>query len=99
MTEIIQLLQQFHFLRPICLLGLIALPLFWWAQRSKFKVDSDWANTISPELLKHLLPTASMTKGPNDGSRSNSRNKNRNPKRLLLPLIALCLLALSGPTW
>ena len=97
LQSLLQQLQAFHFLRPIWLFGLIALPLFWWAQRSKFTVDSDWANTISPELLKHLLPTASMNKGPNGGRQNSSRNKN--PKRLLLPLIVLCLLALSGPTW
>ena len=77
---------HFHFLRPLFLLGLLALPLLAWILKRKHDENNDWSNAIAPELLAHLMPERKTVRG------------NRSSLALLVA-IALTFIALSGPTW
>lgn len=83
MTEV---WQNFHFLRPLWLVGLILLPLIWWLLAPGTKRSSDWSKSIAPQLLKHLTPTSQQQSSPLG-------------RRLVLPALVLTLLALAGPSW
>jgi len=78
--------SQFHFLRPMWLLGLLLLPLVWFAIRKRALSGSDWANAIDPQLLKHLLPKQ------HDKAKYGSYYS-------VLVLFATCIIAMSGPSW
>ncbi len=79
-------LAQFHFLRPEFLLGLIALPLLWYAFSKKGQLNNDWSKAIDPALLHHLTPTT-------------LRKERGQHSSLILLALALSFVALSGPTW
>lgn len=51
----IELLSQFHFLRPQWLWLLVPAVLCVWLLRSSAARDGDWARAIAPELLQHLI--------------------------------------------
>ena len=81
-----ELLSQFHFLRPQMLLLLIpAVAIAWWL-RSARRREGDWTQAVAPELLMHLIS------GP-AGRRSRGT--------LLALLAAWCLgsFAAAGPSW
>jgi Ca-activated chloride channel homolog len=78
-------LQQFHFLRPLWLLGLLptaALTLALWRMPSS---GANWRRTIAPELLDHLLD-------------AHVEQRKRWPWLMLLTWI-IAVLALAGPAW
>lgn len=74
-----------HVLRPLWLLGLLALPLLAWAWRARARRRSAWREAVDPHLLAHLLE-------PGSGARA------RQPW-LALAALALACLALAGPGW
>ncbi len=80
-------LSDFHFLRPLWLWALLALPLLAWSWRARRRRDSVWRDVVDPHLLPHLLDMRSGVKGM--------------AASLLLALcgVALAVLALAGPTW
>jgi len=75
-----------HFLRPLWLFGLLALPLLalWW--RTQERRRSAWRDAVDPHLLPHLLASGS-------GVRGNGA--------LWLGALAyaLAIVALAGPSW
>ena len=79
-------LAAVHFLRPLWLLGLLALPLLalWW--RTQGRRRSAWRDAVDPHLLPHLLASGS-------GIRGNGA--------LWLGMLAyaLAIVALAGPSW
>lgn len=78
------LFNDFHFLRPVWLLALVALlPLFWWQQHSR-AAASGWQQHIAPALLPLL------TRG--------GGGKNR-LLPLLLTVLAGAIIGAAGPSW
>lgn len=79
-------LAALQFLRPLWLLGLLALPLLalWW--RTQARRRSAWRDAVDPHLLPHLLASGS-------GVRGNGA--------LWLGMLAyaLAIVALAGPSW
>ncbi|MFV1872300.1 MAG: VWA domain-containing protein [Oleiphilus sp.] len=83
MTEFI---NQFHFIRPLWLFCLIAIPFIWLYLHKKSAVNNDWSKVINPKLLKHLTPNSTAE----SGHKSNW---------LSCLIVALCVLSLAGPSW
>lgn len=85
--SLVQMLTDFHFLRPGWLLALLPLALLLWALRSTQLHGRGWQQAIAPELLQHLLETRPTTKS----------------SRWWLTLLAigwlLASLAMAGPAW
>ncbi|MGB3619886.1 MAG: hypothetical protein WBA20_00905, partial [Ketobacter sp.] len=55
MSEFLQQIEQFHFLRPLWLLAIlpaIVLTVFLWRRKAAYGA---WQKIISPNLLPHLL--------------------------------------------
>lgn len=75
-----------HFLRPLWLLALLALPAIAWLWRARRRQHSVWRETVDPHLLPHLL----------EGG--NEANAWRMPWLGLLAF-ALAVIALAGPGW
>lgn len=81
-----ELIEQFHFLRPLWLLAIIPCLLLFallWKQQQE---QGNWQRVIAPELLSHLL----------QGQAQKQSNK---PLYLLLAGWIIACIALSGPTW
>lgn len=96
MTEFVPVfdfLNSFHFLRPLWLIGLLLCPLLWRFQARGRQLEHDWARTIDPKLLAYLTPHSERTTAQADAPQRTGRT------RLLPWLLALCLLALAGPSW
>ncbi len=86
MTEFLQHIEDFHFLRPLWLLGLIPavlLVLLLWNRKSSY---GGWQRVISPHLLPHLLA-------------GNVVRQSRAPLIMLLLCWLLAVVAMAGPTW
>lgn len=78
-------LDDFHFLRPLWLLALFALPLLLWLRR-RAQVSADpWRAVVDAPLL--AAQSAARARAP------------RLPEALLLLGVALAVLALAGPAW
>jgi len=79
-------LAQFHFLRPLALLLLLALPLFWAAWRSARSEAGAWRGVVDVHLLPHLIERV-------DGGAGRGG--------LVLAAVgwAIACLALAGPAW
>lgn len=75
-----------HFLRPLWLLGLLAVPVFVWAWRRRRRRAGAWRDAVDPHLLPHLLEGG--------GSRAFGAGH-----WLAMCAIALASLAMAGPTW
>jgi Ca-activated chloride channel family protein len=82
----ISLIDDFHFLRPIWLLALIPVLLFFVAMWRVNSVVTAWDKAIDKNLLPYLL----------DRSKNASQ---RTPLILLFAAWALSILALAGPVW
>ena len=82
----ISLIDDFHFLRPIWLLALIPVLLFFVAMWRVNSVVTAWDKAIDKNLLPYLL----------DRSKNASQ---RTPLVLLFAAWALSVLALAGPVW
>jgi Ca-activated chloride channel homolog len=77
-------LRQFHFLQPLWLLGLLALPLFVpFARRDPAR--QTLSRLVDPVLLPHLL--------------SGQASHRTLPVGLGAAAWSLCMLAMAGPTW
>ncbi|NUS39021.1 MAG: VWA domain-containing protein [Lysobacter sp.] len=75
-----------HWLRPMWLLALLALPLFAWAWTRLRTRRSAWQGLVDPHLLPHLLDT-----------RATRRTRGALWLGLLGYALAVC--ALAGPSW
>ena len=82
----VSLVDNFHFLRPIWLLALIPVLLFFVAMWRVNSVVTAWDKAIDKNLLHYLL----------DRSKNASQ---RTPLILLFAAWALSILALAGPVW
>ena len=82
----VSLIDDFHFLRPIWLLALIPVLLFFVAMWRVNSVVTAWDKAIDKNLLPYLL----------DRSKNASQ---RTPLILLFAAWALSILALAGPVW
>jgi len=51
----IEAISGLHWLRPLWLWALLALPLLWFAWRARRKRESVWRRAVDPHLLPHLL--------------------------------------------
>ena len=80
------MITDFHFLRPLWLLALLAAPLLVMLIGRRTDVRSQWQNMIAPHLLDHLL----IEKG---GRRWLQ------PVHLTAVLIVIAAIAAAGPTW
>jgi Ca-activated chloride channel homolog len=79
--------HNFHFIRPLCLLALLLLPLLWRALRVYGNDAQAWRGAIDAHLLEHLLVRGDATKPM------------RAPRWLIAAAWALACIALAGPTW
>ncbi|NVD42534.1 VWA domain-containing protein [Ensifer sp. HO-A22] len=80
------MIADFHFLRPLWLLALVAVPLLVVVIGRRTDVRAQWQGMIAPHLLDHLL----IEKG----------GKRRfHPVHLTAALIAIAAIATAGPTW
>ena len=77
----------FHFLRPLWLLGLLALPLIVLALRARGAGAQAWRAEVDAHLLDHLLVSGAADKS------------GRAPLWLALAAFSLGCLALAGPAW
>lgn len=86
MNELVDNLQQLHFLRPQWLWALALLPLAAWAWRRRRLQRSAWREAVDPHLLPHLL---------------EAQPPRRERMRWWPALLAatLAVLALAGPSW
>ena len=82
----VSLIDNFHFLRPLWLLALIPVLLFFFAMWRVNSVVTAWDKAIDKNLLPYLL----------DRSKNASQ---RTPLILLFAAWALSILALAGPVW
>jgi len=82
----ISLIENFHFLRPIWLLALLPVLLFFIAMWRVNSVVTAWDKAIDKSLLPYLL----------DRSKNASQ---RTPLILLFCAWCLSILALAGPVW
>ena len=79
-------LSEFQFLRPIWLVGLLALPILIWLLHRLVARASAWRDVLDNDLVEPLLVSR--------GRRSRLR-----PLPLLTAVWLLTVLALAGPTW
>ena len=78
--------EGLHFLRPLWLWGLLALPAIAWLWTRRLRRDDAWRASVDAHLLPHLLEPA-----------SNLRT--RGSLALVLLACTVALLALAGPAW
>jgi len=81
----IEAISGLHWLRPLWLWALLALPLLWFAWRARRKRESVWRRAVDPHLLPHLLERG----GP--AARSFGI--------WAAVCYVLAVLALAGPSW
>ncbi len=86
MSEVFATIAQLHFLRPLWLFGLLALPLLAWWWRAGTQRRSVWQDAVDAHLLPHLLDGMS-------GSRRHWAG------RLAVLAVALAVLAMAGPSF
>ncbi len=79
-------LGEFHFLRPLALLALLLLPLFWFVWRAARSEAGAWRAVVDAHLLPHLLER--VDGGPD-----------RSAFALAALLWTLACIALAGPAW
>ena len=82
----VSVIDNFHFLRPLWLLALIPVLLFFFAMWRVNSVVTAWDKAIDKNLLPYLL----------DRSKNASQ---RTPLILLFAAWSLSILALAGPVW
>lgn len=81
-------MADFHFLRPLWLLLLLALPLLPFVLRHARHGDSGWGRIIPATLLAPLISQ--------DGT---ATSKPRSPLPLVMIALAVLAIALAGPAW
>ncbi len=80
-------MTDFHFLRPLWLFALLALPLFWYYWQQGQTRAGTWAQVCEPALLKALLQQQDLSPRRAGGV------------WLLMLLFILTCLTLAGPSW
>ena len=80
------MIADFHFLRPVWLLALVAVPLLIVLIGRRTDVRAQWQGMIAPHLLDHLLI-------------ENGRAGRFHPVHLTAAMIAIAAIATAGPTW
>ncbi|HEV7309767.1 VWA domain-containing protein [Ensifer sp.] len=80
------MISDFHFLRPLWLLAVLAAPLLVFLVSRRSDVRSQWQNMIAPHLLDHLL----IEKGA---------KRRFQPVHVTAAMIAVAAIAAAGPTW
>ena len=90
-AEVIDALPAgFRFLRPLWLLGLLAIPLLlWWLRQRRLRHDL-WRGAVDAHLLPHLLQ---------GGLRESGGWRDRWPAMAMTLAAILATLALAGPSW
>jgi Ca-activated chloride channel family protein len=78
-------LRQFHFLQPVWLFGLLALPLCLWLGLRRDASQRELSKLVDEELLPYLV--------------TRREQRARTPVWLFSLGWLLCILALAGPTW
>ncbi len=79
-------MDDFHFLRPLWLLGLPLGPLLAWNLWRRLQVGVQWREVCDPHLLEHLLVAPAAT-------------RRRLPYWIVTAATTLALVALAGPAW
>jgi len=82
----IELLHEFHFLRPWWLLALLLLPLLLRALRQFGSADDAWRNVVDAHLLEYLIERDTNT-------------ASGLPRALIAACWIIAALALAGPAW
>jgi Ca-activated chloride channel family protein len=82
-------LADFHFLRPLWLLALPALPAVIWILRRRASEGTPWRRVVDAALLPHVLARPA----------SGSVRPLRWLRYVLLATYTLAVLALAGPAW
>ena len=78
--------QQFHFLRPYCLLALLPLAVLLWFMIKKRLGSRSWEGVCDEELLPYVL--------------IGTTNRGRNSSVFLTGLcVSIAIVALAGPVW
>ena len=89
--ELLDLIQQLHFVRPYWLLALIPAALLIWLYSTTQQKSRNWASIIDPRLLPHLLKGTTTT---------TQVIKNKTPSSLLLFAVAsFLIISLAGPAF
>ena len=78
-------MSEFHFIRPLWLLALLALPLLVWLIKRLQISSSGWTSVLPPHLANNMIEQGASAKG-------------RSLWPALL-MYALVITALAGPTW
>ncbi len=78
--------ESFHFLRPLWLLALLALPVLLWLAVRPSRDGGAWQRVIDPELMPHLLVEP-------------PRGKQRRTALWSAAVWLVACLALAGPAW
>ena len=86
----LEVISQFHFLRPIWLVGILSLPFIWWLLVKRQRAGSEWSKVIAPELLVHLTPQDSNNEG---------QKQNRLAPWLVIVTVFLMSVSMAGPSW
>jgi Ca-activated chloride channel family protein len=85
-AAMISALADFHFLRPLWLLLLLAAPAFWLLRRRGHADAGAWRGVVDAHLLPHLIERVDAGSG-------------RTGIALALALWTLACVALAGPAW
>jgi Ca-activated chloride channel family protein len=86
MNDLMTAIENFHFLRPWWLLGILLVIAVYVALQKRQTHAGQWRRVISPTLLPHLL-------------RNEQHEDSRLPWKLLLAAGIIASIALAGPTW
>ena len=86
MSDLLGSIAPLHFLRPLWLLGLLALPVLAWWWRTQAQRRNVWQEAVDPHLLPHLLAAADGTPRRNLARWSG------------LLAAALAVIAMAGPS-
>ncbi len=86
MSELLNQLAEFHFLRPLWLLLLVLIPIIYRTYKSYRPESSSWAQAIDRRLIGFLLE-------------QGAHSERRTPLYLLITSVLLTSLALAGPVW
>ncbi len=87
MNDLIQWIQQLHFIRPWWLLCLFLVPIAYLLRKRFRRGSSGWESVVSAELLEVLMPQKATSK------------QYRIVDIVVTIAFALAFLALAGPSW
>jgi Ca-activated chloride channel family protein len=80
------MITDFHFLRPLWLLGLLVPPAVLWLASRSGDIRRRWKTMIAPHLLDGLVIEP-------------DRVSHTRPARMLAAMLAIAVLGAAGPTW